>query len=118
MDSEIIDRGRGLEISGTRITVYDVWDYARHGWHETQIAVTLRLGSRQVRAALTYIEEHKDEVMSAYQEMVDRDARGNPPEIREKLQASREKLERFIQDRRERKVAPGMKTMGTERADP
>ena len=26
MKTEIIDRGRG-EIAGTRITVYDIWDY-------------------------------------------------------------------------------------------
>lgn len=102
MNAEIIERGRGPEIAGTRITVYDIWDYARHGWHEAQIAATLRLGSRQVRAALAYIEDHKDEVMSAYREMLERDARGNPPEIRQKLEASHEKLEEFVKEKRNR----------------
>lgn len=99
MSAEIIDRGRGPEISGTRVTVYDVWDYARHGWHEAQIATTLRLSSRQVRAALAYIEDHKDDVMSAYQAMLERDARGNPGEIQQKLETSREKLEKFVEER-------------------
>ena len=31
MTATIIDRGRGPEIAGTRITVYDIWEYARLG---------------------------------------------------------------------------------------
>lgn len=102
MNPEIIDRGRGPEIVGTRITVYDIWDYAKHGWHEAQIAATLRLSSRQVGAALAYIEHHKDEVMNAYLEMIERDARGNSPETRQKLQASHEKLQEFMKANRKR----------------
>lgn len=102
MNPEIIDRGRGPEIVGTRITVYDIWGYAKHGWHEAQIAATLRLSSRQVSAALAYIKDHKDEVMNAYREMIERDARGNPPEIGKKLEASHEKLQEFVKAKRNR----------------
>jgi uncharacterized protein (DUF433 family) len=35
MNATIIDRGRGPEIAGTRITVYDIWDYAKVGHHHT-----------------------------------------------------------------------------------
>jgi len=31
MATKIINRGRGPEIEGTRITVYDVLDYRKHG---------------------------------------------------------------------------------------
>ena len=89
LEAKIIDRGRGPEIAGTRITVYDVLDYHKHGWHRDRIAVTLSLNSRQVEAAIRYIEEHRDEVMADYQEMLDRDARGNPPELQAKLDALR-----------------------------
>ncbi len=89
LEAKIIDRGRGPEIAGTRITVYDVLDYHKHGWHRDLIAATLSLNSRQVEAAIRYIEEHRDEVMADYQEMLDRDARGNPPELQAKLDALR-----------------------------
>ena len=42
---KIHDRGRGPEIEGTRITVYDVMDYYCEGWPATRIAVHLGLGT-------------------------------------------------------------------------
>jgi uncharacterized protein (DUF433 family) len=87
MNSVIIDRGRGPEIAGTRITVYDIMDYYKQNWHHTAIATCLRISSGQVLAAIQYIEEHKEEVLAEYQKMLDRDARGNPPEIQAKLDA-------------------------------
>ena len=32
-EAKIIERGRGPEISGTRITVFDVMDYLKHERH-------------------------------------------------------------------------------------
>jgi len=37
MGAKIINRGRGPEIEGTRITVYDVLDYTKHGWHPAPV---------------------------------------------------------------------------------
>ena len=71
LEAKIIDRGRGPEIAGTRITVYDVLDYHKSGWHRDMIADTLELSSQQVEVAIRYIEEHRDEVMADYE----RDAR-------------------------------------------
>jgi uncharacterized protein (DUF433 family) len=85
MEPSIIDRGRGPEIAGTRITVFDILEYATSGWHQAEIAVQLRLSTEQVLAALRYIEEHKDSLIPEYQEMVARDARGNPAELQAKL---------------------------------
>ncbi len=75
LEAKIIDRGRGREIAGSRITVYDVLDYHKHGWHRDRIAVTLSLSSRQVEAAIRYIDEHRDEVMAEYAEMLARRTR-------------------------------------------
>src|SRR5713101_6059158 len=96
MLAAIIDRGRGPEIAGTRITVYDVWDYLKEGCHHTAIATTLRISSAQVQAAILYIDEHKEEVLAEYQKMLDREAQGNSPEIKNKLQASHAKLQALL----------------------
>jgi len=96
MGATIIDRGRGPEIAGTRITVYDVWDYLKEGCHHTAIAMALRISSAQVQAAIQYIEEHKNEVLAEYQKMLDREAQGNPPEIKSKLLASHAKLQALL----------------------
>jgi uncharacterized protein (DUF433 family) len=93
IEAKIIDRGRGPELAGTRITVYDVLDYHELGWHRDMIADTLELSSEQVEIAIHYIEHHRDEVMAEYAEMRARDARGNPPELQAKLDGARERLQ-------------------------
>ena len=67
MSAKIINRGRGPEIEGTRITVYDVLDYVSQGWHRDRIAALFRLSSRDIQAALDYIDQHHDDVMASYQ---------------------------------------------------
>ena len=95
----IINPGRGSEIAGTRITVYDVLDYHRQGWHPSAIAATLRLSSAQVEAAIAYVEQHKEEVMAAYQRLLERSAQGNPPEVRARLDAIAARYEALWADR-------------------
>jgi uncharacterized protein (DUF433 family) len=92
LSAEIHDRGRGPEIKGTRITVYDVLDYQRLGWQPEDIAKHLRVTPAQVEKALEYIATHETDVEREYQRMVDRSARGNSPEIQTKLNESRAKL--------------------------
>jgi uncharacterized protein (DUF433 family) len=74
MQIGIHDRGRGPEIIGTRITVYDIMDYYTKGWHHASIAVTLGLSSAQVKTAIQYIEDHRAEVDAEYAQMLARDA--------------------------------------------
>ena len=93
IEAKIIDRGRGPELAGTRITVYDVLDYHELGWHRDMIADTLELSAQQVEVAIRYIEEHREEVMADYAEMFARDARGNPPELQAKLDRAHERLQ-------------------------
>ena len=52
LEAKIIDRGRGPEIAGTRITVYDVLDFHNTGWHRDMIADTLELSSQEVEVAI------------------------------------------------------------------
>jgi uncharacterized protein (DUF433 family) len=92
MAAEIHDRGRGPEIKGTRITVYDILDYHTNGRPPEQIADILRLTVEEVLVAIRYIERHGDEVMPKYQRMLEWAAQGNPPHVRARLDQSHERL--------------------------
>lgn len=107
MPPEIINRGRGPEIAGTRITVYDIMDYYTQDWHHTRIAAWLRLSSAEVQAAIRYIEEHKEEVTANYQKILERCARGNPPELQAKLEAISAEARVRIAEFRRKKMAGG-----------
>jgi uncharacterized protein (DUF433 family) len=105
MNHEIINRGRGPEIQGTRITIYDVMDYSCEGMHHSGIAVMLGLSSRQVLAALQYIEEHKEEVQQNYQKILDR-PRIHSPEVQAKLDAIQAKYREQFADRKRQHPMP------------
>ena len=100
LEAKIVKTGRGPEIVGTRITVYDIIEYHRAGRHRDEIAMILSLSSHQVEAALRYIEEHRDEVMANYERNMERIRRGNPPELQAKLDAGHERFLAMIQERR------------------
>jgi uncharacterized protein (DUF433 family) len=102
LEAKIIDRGRGPEIAGSRITVYDVLDYYKEGWQAKEIAWLFHLSTAQVEVAIRYLEKHKGEVMEAYERILARHARGNPPELQAKLDAGHE---RFLAMVRERQLA-------------
>ncbi len=62
----------------------------------------LGLSSAQVLAALDYIEQHKEEVLADYQRILDRVAKGHPPELQAKLDAMHAKYEVLWADRRKK----------------
>lgn len=104
-EPKIIDRGRGPEIAGTRITVFDVMDYLKHNWHRDRIAMLFRLSSRQVQVAIDYIEAHRPEVDAEYQRILDRHHNYRyPPEVQAKLDESHRKFVAFVQELRSRKT--------------
>jgi uncharacterized protein (DUF433 family) len=103
MPAQIIDRGRGPQIAGTRLTAYDILDYVRMGWGHARIALWFRISSEEVLAAIRYIEEHKDEVMADYQRILDRNARGNPPELRARLEKTHARVQEIMRRRRAEK---------------
>jgi uncharacterized protein (DUF433 family) len=98
MQTMIIDRGRGPEISGTRITVYDILDYLEHQWEPARIASFFQISVEQVQAAAQYIDEHRADVECRYREMLARSARGNPPELRAQLEAAHVKFQDIVRE--------------------
>lgn len=57
----------GLTIAGTRITLYDVMDYATAQYPPKLIRDILNLTEAQINAALSYIEANRTEVEAEYQ---------------------------------------------------
>jgi uncharacterized protein (DUF433 family) len=102
MSTGIINRGRGPEIEGSRITVYDVLAETQAGVPPEQLAQEWGLRVEQIHAALRYIEEHKEEVLAIYRKIKERHARGNPPELQAKIDAMHAKYEILWAERRRR----------------
>ena len=82
-------------IRGTRLSVYSIMDFHFAGDPPEEIADAFRITLDEARAAMTYIDEHKEELMPRYQEILDRNRRGNPPHIEAMLRQSHEKFVRL-----------------------
>ena len=65
--SAIIRTERGLTISGTRITLYDVMDYVMAQYPPKFIRSLFDLTEDQINVALQYIEANRSEVEAEYQ---------------------------------------------------
>ena len=102
-EARIVKTGRGPEIAGTRITVFDVIEYHSAGRHRDMIATILSLSSDQVEAAIRYINNNHDEVMADYKKNLERIRRGNPPELQAKLDAGHERFLDMVRELREAK---------------
>jgi len=72
MATHIIDRGRGPEIEGTRVTTDRVMDFVRAGDPRGRIAAALDLTDEQVGEALDDIDAHRREVEAAYDAILKR----------------------------------------------
>lgn len=103
-EAKIVEVGRGPQIDGSRITVFDIIEYHKNGWQRDEIAVLFDLSSQQVEVALRYIDEHRTDVMAAYERNMERINRGNPPEIQAKLDAGRERFLAAAREHRERRI--------------
>ena len=71
--SAVIRSSRGLSIEGTRITLYQIMDFLKAGYSPEMIRDDFRLTVKQTADVVKYIETHKAEVESEYQQVV-RDA--------------------------------------------
>ena len=65
--AEIIRTERGLTISGTRITLYDLMDYLKEKYPIKFIRSLFNLTEEQMNAALLYIDNHRSEVEAEYE---------------------------------------------------
>ena len=69
--TEIVRAERGLTISGTRITLYDVMDYIVAQYPPKFIQGLFELTEEQVKVALAYIEINRAEVEAEYQQVLE-----------------------------------------------
>ncbi|MBE9067711.1 DUF433 domain-containing protein [Leptolyngbya cf. ectocarpi LEGE 11479] len=67
---EIIRTERGLTITGTRITLYDVMDYVIGQYPPKFIQGLFELTDEQLNTALAYIEANCFEVETEYQQVI------------------------------------------------
>jgi uncharacterized protein (DUF433 family) len=66
----IIRTERGLTISGTRITLYDVMDYVHAQYPPKFIQGLFELTQEQMNAALNYIQANRPDVEAEYQQIL------------------------------------------------
>ena len=60
----------GLAIAGTRITLYTIMEYLREGWSQQDIGDWLNLTTEQIQVAIDYIEAHRSEAETEYDEVI------------------------------------------------
>lgn len=89
----IVDRGRGPQLSTSRITVQDLLPYFQLGYtHERIIREIMpSLSTAEVEVAERYVEEHRQEVLEEDRRIREWNAtRENLPEVQEILRQGRE----------------------------
>ena len=99
MSARIIDRGRGPELEGTRVTVYRVMDYVVEGASACRIADELSLSDEQVQVALDYIAVHRSEIDAEYERILKRVHGKNPPWVDAGIPKTEEDLKQRIKAR-------------------
>ena len=83
MPNDLIhDRGRGPEIRGTRITVYNLLPHFLDPTEtEAYIGRVYELTAEQVASARAYVFNNPQEILAQHLEIEARMAEGNPPEV-------------------------------------
>ena len=66
----IVRTERGLTISGTRLTLYDVMDFLKAEYSPKLIRNKFNLTDDQINAALSYIEANRDRLETEYQQVL------------------------------------------------
>jgi uncharacterized protein (DUF433 family) len=97
--SEVIqDRGRGPEIDGTRITVYNLLQsFLDPSMTECEISRVYDLTALQVAAARAYVLGHPDTVLTEHLKIEERMQAGNPPQVIESAERVKSMFQSFKQ---------------------
>ena len=66
----IVRTERGLTISGTRLTLYDVMDFLKAEYSPKLIRNRFNLTEDQINAAMSYIEANRDRLETEYQQVL------------------------------------------------
>lgn len=105
-DELIHDRGRGPEIVGTRITVYNLMPHFLDATAtEALICRMYELTPEQVAAARAYVLNNPDTVLARHLEIEARMAEGNPPEVIEQAKQTHALFLRFKEQIAKRRQA-------------
>lgn len=114
MASELIhDRGRGPEIIGTRITLYNLLPHFLDATAtESVICRIYELSPEQVAAARAYVLNNPDAVLARHLDIETRMAEGNPPEVIERAKQTHAAFLRFKEQLAKRRQA---ETQGEEK---
>lgn len=91
----IIDRGRGPQLSTSRITIQDLFPYFEMGYTSEQIIheAMPSLSLAEIDVARRYVEEHREQVVEVDRQIRKRNAtRKNPPEIEKTLESGHRKV--------------------------
>jgi hypothetical protein len=91
----IIDRGRGPELEGTRITIFTLLPYFDDHWNNASIARLFELRSDHVAAMRKYYASHREAVLADNAKIMERFARGNSPEVEARTAISIAKLRKL-----------------------
>ncbi|HEV3004977.1 MAG TPA: DUF433 domain-containing protein [Pirellulales bacterium] len=88
----IVERGRGPQLSTSRITVQDLFPYIQLGCtHQQILEVMPTLSEEEIQAVEDYIDGHREEVLDEDRRIRERNAtRRNPPHVEEILRQARE----------------------------
>jgi uncharacterized protein (DUF433 family) len=97
--SEVIqDRGRGPEITGTRITVYNLLQsFLDPSMTECEISRVYDLTALQVAAARAYVLGHPETVLAEHLKIEERMLTGNPPQVLESAERVKSVFQSFKQ---------------------
>jgi uncharacterized protein (DUF433 family) len=88
-------------VEGTRITVWDIYHYLDGNWTDELILGVLPITNEQLQVAKQYIEANRDYVHEGHQRIEERIARGNSPEVQQKQEESRRKVQAWLAQRKE-----------------
>jgi len=104
MASDLIhDRGRGPEISGTRITVYNLLQSLLDPKvTEEEICRIYDLTAEQVAAARAHVLNNPDTILAEHLQIEARMAVGNPPQVREQAERAKATFKSFREWQAER----------------
>ncbi len=93
-------------LKGSRINCHDVYDYLKRFRPHTEIVIGLQISQEEVLALIHYIVEHEEEVEANWQAFEAAAARGNPPDVEERLKETRARMEAWRQEQRHRTEEP------------
>ena len=102
-DITIIDRGRGPQLSTSRITIQDLFPYFQLGYSHEQIIreAMPSLTVAEIEVAKRYVDDHLDEVLEEDRLIREYNAtRKNPPWVEEVLRQGREQRLAWLERRR------------------